>query len=480
MIATDPKLKAHLAATGRVDVRTGKGSKSPKATMAEQAPAEAPAAQTAAEVTRKPPEDIEAYYESSKGCFWSPNGKGQWQQFNTDALSCMLKNRGYFHLRVMGQSATEVEQFMHQVRFWRSIDWAGELAGWPCGRHTIAGMDVLITRSNSPVKPARGSYPLIRSFFKSLLGNEQLPYFLGWLKGSLQSQEEGYPFRPGQLVAFCGNVNSGKSFAQTLVTAILGGRKGDPKDFLAGDTTFTADFFKAEHLEIEDKALKDFSHAKRRAFAANLKGLIANQDQKVHPKGKEASLLPVGTRITLSCNDAPEALAILPALDVDIQDKVLYFLCREGDLPMRHKPDMTRKQQLDMFLAELPALVYFLRRWKIPADIRDKGNRFTVAAYHNPEIISRLQDLTPEQRLLQLLEILPVKWPESGIFSGTAAEIEQWMRGADLSRLLDRVLTYNASMGYLLSKIAKEGEERIKRVASNDRKNRFQILREEL
>lgn len=429
---------------------------------------------------RKPPEIIEAYFEAPRSCFWAINGKNQWQQFNTDGMSRMLKTLGYFATTNKGDTASEIDGFLHKICFWKSVDWAGELGGWQVGRQEIGGLDVLVTRGNRPIKPKRGNYPLIRSFFKTLLGNKQLPYFLGWVKGSLQSLREGYPFRPGQLVAFAGGVNCGKSFAQLLVTHLLGGRQGDPTSFLVDKTEFNSDFLKAEHLCIEDRALKDFSYARRRNFAANLKGMIVNQDQRVHPKGKEATLLPVGSRITLSCNDSPEALAILPALDRDVADKLLYFRCGEGALPMRSNLTMTRKEQLDMFLAELPALVWWLDHWKIPKEILDPGNRFSVAAFHNEEIVEQIQHLSPEQRLLELLEVLELKWPPDGVYTGTAADIERWMRAGDPARLLDRILTYNASMGTLLAKIAKEGEERIKILPVTERRHRYQICKSEL
>jgi hypothetical protein len=238
-----------------------------------------------------------------------------------------------------------------------------------------------------------------------------------------------------------------------------------------GTTDFTADFFRAEHLFVEDKALKDFSHSKRRAFAANLKGLIVNQDQKIHPKGKEASLLPVGTRITLSCNDAPEALAILPALDRDVADKVIYLLCEKGELPMRKDRTITRADQFRMFVNELPAFCYWLDRWQIPESILDPGNRFTVGSFHHKEIVARLQNLSNEERLLYLLEVLPLSWDVNFCFAGTPSEIEQWMREKDDARQLDRIVTYNGSVGLMLGKISAYEHERILREHTEGRES---------
>lgn len=392
----------------------------------------------------------------------------------------MLKNRGYYSDKKKDETCSEVDAFLHQVRFWKVVDWAGELAGWSVGKNTIGGLEVLVTRGRQPVVPKKGDYPHLRTFLRSLLGQKQLPYFLGWLKGSLDSLKEGCPFRPGQMIAFCGPVDCGKSFAQKLVTEILGGRQGDPTQFLLGEEKQNGDFLKAEHLLIEDKALKDFSHAKRRAFAANLKGMIVNSDQRIRCMFKDAVLLPVCMRLTLSCNDAPEALAILPALDSDVQDKVIYFLCGLGELPMRKKRQMTRSEQQKLLFDEVPALVYWLHHWKIPPTVLDPKNRFTVREYHHPEIVDRLLQLTPEERLLHLLQVLPVQWPPSGIMRGNAFEIEGWMRAADKNNQMDRLITYTAQMGTLLAKISREGEERIRIVKSSSKHLCYEICRDEL
>jgi len=429
---------------------------------------------------RKPPEQFETYYESGRSCFWTKNANQEWQRFTTDELGCMLRVRGFSTKSYDGYGASEADRFIHQIRFERSVNWAGELGGWPAGVHQVGGSKILITRGYRSIRPKRGPYPLIRNFLKTLLPSPQLSYFLGWLKGSLDSLDEGFPFRPGQLVAFCGPVNCGKSFAQTLVTEVLGGRKGDPTDYLLGNTAFTGDFFKAEHLAIEDRSLRDFSSARRRTFAANLKGLVVNSEQRIHPKGKEAFLLPVGTRITLSCNDAPAALAILPALDVDVADKVLYFLCEEGELPMRNKKSMTRAEQYAAIIAELPAFLWYLRQIEIPRSLRDKGNRFTVRAWHHETIVNSLDDLEPHQRLLQLLEVLELPWPSDGVKKGTAPQIEHWMRKVDVARQLDRLLTYDNAMGVLLSKIAKDDDPRVKIKGKQGRHHVYLIYKDEL
>lgn len=429
---------------------------------------------------REPPPEIEAYYESGKGCFWTKNGKDQWQKFGSDEMTCYLKTKGYLSKPIDGRPYSEVEDYLHRVRFHLAVDWAGELAGWDAGRHKIGNRDILITRSRVPVEPAKGDFPLILSFFETLLGKNQYLTFKGWLKGRLEALRQGYPFRPGQLVAFCGLDDCGKSFAQRLITDILGGRAGDPTQYLVGETSFTDDFLKAEHNSVEDKALKDFSHAKRRHFAANLKTMVVNEDHRVHAKGKGAELLPVCISTTISCNDAPEAMAILPALDRDVAQKVIYFLCAEGELPMRNNRKMERIEQLSLFRREIPALIHYLERWQIPNSVVDPGNRFHVRAFHHPTIVGALSKLTPSERLLNLLEVIELPWDLDDAYKGTAAQVESAIRRRDPHGLLDRILNYTTPLGVLLAGIAKqEGEERIRIIAEKGKSHVYAIYKNE-
>lgn len=426
---------------------------------------------------RPKPAKVETYYEMNGGAYWTQNGKREWQRCSVDEMTRILKVAGYWHKPSENENMSPIERYLNYALFHNSLHWAGELGGWPVGPHTLGETRILIVRGRRPIVPKRGPFPRLRRFLKTLLGKEQITYFLGWLKGSLAAFEAGPPFRPGQLLALCGESGCGKSFLQRLITAIFGGRQGDPTKFLVGESRFTGTFLHAEHLLIEDKALKDFTNAKRRDFANNLKTLAVNQSQDVERKGKDANLFPVGTRITLSCNDDPAAIAILPALDSDIKGKVIYLMCKPATLPIHKNPRMTWARQEALLLGELPAFLHWLEEWEVPNAIRDKV-RFSVKAYHHPAIVAALQQLTPEQRLLQLFEVLPLSWPDKRVKSGSANQIEQWLRKHDEHHQLDRLLTYNTKLSHLLSKLAQIGEERIK-VNDKGNVNIYEIYQDE-
>ena len=53
-------------------------------------------------------------------------------------------------------------------------------------------------------------------------------------------------------------------------------------------------------------------------------------------------------------------------------------------------------------VSELPAFLHFLECWTIPAGIADA--RYGVSAFQHPEIVEKLDETTPEIRLLEMID----------------------------------------------------------------------------
>ena len=84
-----------------------------------------------------------------------------------------------------------------------------------------------------------------------------------------------------------------------------------PYLYMTGKTTFNADLFGAEHLMVEDEA-ESIDIRARRYFGAKIKEIAVNVDQHCHGKGKTALTLTPVWRMTLSLNDEPERMQVLP------------------------------------------------------------------------------------------------------------------------------------------------------------------------
>ena len=129
--------------------------------------------------------------------------------------------------------------------------------------------------------------------------------------------------RPGQVVAFCGPKECGKTLTQDLIiTPILGGAAAEPYRYAIGRTEFNEDQFSAAHLKISDQK----SPRNRGDIQDFIRRVAFNEDEQFHPKNRSATLLPIFRRMTISCNESEEDLAIIPPIN-DLEDKLMLFKC---------------------------------------------------------------------------------------------------------------------------------------------------------
>jgi len=209
-----------------------KKAKTPPAAKATAAAADTPAA--------RDPVPVDVYFEPAREKFWTKNGSEEWMPINKTALDMILRNNWYSQYDKLTNSLTKVEEKMLNVMMHHSVKYAGELAGWSPGCHTICGNRVLISRGPNLPTPKRGTWPHIFRFLNELLGDES-KYFYAWMRAAFQSMREGAPFAPGQMLAVAGPVGCGKSLLQKLVTVMLGGRMAKPYQYLMGLTPFNGD-----------------------------------------------------------------------------------------------------------------------------------------------------------------------------------------------------------------------------------------------
>ena len=173
------------------------------------------------------------------------------------------------------------------------------------------------------------------AFLKNLLTTsdcDQLPHVFGWLKVAYESLASGRN-RPGQALALAGPPASGKSLAQNLFTEILGGRAAKPYRYMSGGTDFNGDLFACEHLMIEDD-IGTTDIRSRRNFGTRIKEFTVNQVQSCHPKQRPAISLTPFWRLSISLNEEPENLLILPPFDESLRDKIILLKTNRCPMPM--------------------------------------------------------------------------------------------------------------------------------------------------
>lgn len=401
------------------------------------------------------------YYQPHEGSYWKTDANGKWIKINEG--SAMLEIRAAGFDAKSPADLSEAERCRLDIQTRQNVIYAAPLAGYRAGHYRINENDILVTESPRSIVPCAGEWPTLRQLFQGMFadpGHDQLSYFYGWLKRGLEATRRGQ-WLPGQALAMAGPVNSGKSVTQSLITELLGGRSAKPYLYMTGGTTFNGDLFRAEHLMVEDEAeSKDFRA--RRHFAASIKGIAVNRDHYCHPKNKQALTLTPIWRLTISLNDNPERLLVLPPLDDDVADKVILLKAKACEMPM----PTTTPAELEAFwqrlTGELPAFVAFLEAWEIPENLRSP--RFGITHFHHPDVVEVLRHSAPEHRLLDLIDLglnfregmtLSQHAEACSAWEGTALELERWLTrdGSPVAREAAKLLSYQTTCGTLLGRL---------------------------
>jgi hypothetical protein len=413
---------------------------------------------------KQKPKLPEAYYDPKGGCYWILDNRGRWMTVNETSLSRILKSAGVSPLVQGGKLISPLDSSITKLQTTKNVDYAGPLAGYTAGCYEIQGSRVLVTDSPKLVVPVRGDWTLLESVFKNMLDDadfDQRRYFYGWTKVGFEALRNGQP-RAGQALVLAGPGDCGKSLVQNILTQVFGGRSAKPYQCMTGATTFNADLFQAEHLMIEDETAAHDIRA-RRNLGQQIKNITVNESQRCHAKNRTpVSLLPFW-RLTISVNDEPENLMVLPPMDVSIEDKIILLKAVRKPMPWPTETDEQRGKFWAALMAQLPAFLDFLLSWEIPTEIRSQ--RFGVTHFHHPEILAALDGLAPEHRLLRLIDT-GVPFGSNGDrreWRGTAADLESILRnGENGSRQLATELFYFPSAcGVYLAKLEKKHPDRV-------------------
>lgn len=417
------------------------------------------------------PVPVDVYFEPSREKFWTKNGTGEWMPINKTALDMILRSNWYSQYEKLTNSLTKVEEKMLSVMMHHSVKYAGELAGWTPGVHTICGNRVLISRGAAIPEPKRGNWAYIKKFIAELLGDEG-KYFYSWMRAAYKSLRGGSPFAPGQLLAIAGPVGCGKSLLQKLITIMLGGRMAKPYQYLMGLTPFNGDLISSEHLVLDDEVGKSDIKS-RRHFGAMIKSTVANQQISAHPKGGKPFTTEPFWRISLSLNDEPESLMILPPLDSDIEDKVLLLRASKASVPYPSKALPTMQSYWEQLVSEVPAYLFALLKWEIPEPLRDI--RFGVKAYQNRDLLISLSSLSPESKLWSLILQSGIIGANTKLWTGTQIDLERELQASSVAKQFEQLCTWATACGTYLSRLAKTMPKNVEREVGPGNKNIYHL-----
>lgn len=386
------------------------------------------------------PADFTAYYDSERSTFWLQDDHGVWIKMNKDMLRDFMEVR----FKLTRKDAFALKSFFVDCATKRNVIYAGPLAGHPCGPLQTHGRRILVTDSPTFLEPRPGPFPTFSAFLQNLLCDpviDQRPYFYGWLKIAILALRAKRR-APGQCLVIAGPRDCGKSFLQNLLTPLLGGRAAKPYQHMAGETSFNRELFGAEHLMIED-VVASTDIRSRRAFGNKLKEFTVNELQTCHGKFLENINVFPFWRISITVNDEPENLMVLPPLDHSVADKFILLRASDAKIPTNIDRDTYHKTISD----ELPHFLHWLLNdFQLPADLWDR--RFGMKHYHHPVLLAAINDMSPETQLQILIEtyLFPQGVNE---WTGTAEELRIALSNRDRDAVRQLLSWSNATGTYL-------------------------------
>jgi hypothetical protein len=315
---------------------------------------------------------------------------GQWRGKARQDVLLELSARGLDRTKQKGQTMSDADRALHHIQNTNRIDGAAPLIYRPKGIVDVSGLQILNTNSLQPVQPAEGDYgpedfPFMWKFVNGLFvrvdGQDPLSHWLAWWKRSYVAILEHRPLM-GQAVFLCGPISNGKTlWCYRMLAPSLGGRVVNPYDFFTKKTDFTDELFGSALWAINDEESPD--ERSKLAMQAKLKSCVVNPEQTYHPKFRTKLSLPWQGRIVVTLNNGPTSVGMLPEINDETRDKLMFFATRafDGVFP--------EEQILEaQIAAELPKFLSWLLKWKAPEAVT-KGalTRMGVQSYFDPGLL---------------------------------------------------------------------------------------------
>lgn len=405
------------------------------------------------------------YYDSARMSFWTQNDRGGWIMVNNTAVRRDLIERGYRTKAQNNECLSQIDSLLNALQQSHDVDYAGSLAGYPAGVYFINEKRILVRDSPKLINPKPGECPLLQGIITNMLGPQQQVYLFGWLKVAIEALYS-HTYRPGQVLTLAGPRSCGKSLLQNLFTVMLGNRSAKPHRYMSGLTPFNGDLIGCEHLIIEDEEASTDIRA-RRHFGTKIKEICANRDQSCHEKHRQALTLSPFWRLSISVNDEPENLLILPLIEESIENKLIILKAERHPMPRETVTDDQRKAFWDAFCAELPHFVHFLTQFEIPPELISQ--RYGITHFQHPDILEALGALSPETRLLEIIEAELFSSPVPGPWTGLTSELERKLQAdsSEVKHEAKKLFSFPTACGTYLGRLRKTHPERFESEHTN-------------
>ena len=128
-------------------------------------------------------------------------------------------------------------------------------------------------------------------------------------------------------------------------------------------------------------------------------------------------------------------------------------------MPMKSDSPRCRVEFWDGIRAEIPSFAKFIEEYVIPEELQE--SRFGIKAYQHPDLVEILKEMTHENRLMALMEIIVI--PENGSWKGTLEELETALfEDSTFKRQIEKLLYYPTALLTYIRRLQKSMPERVR------------------
>jgi hypothetical protein len=270
----------------------------------------------------------------------------------------------------------------------------------------------------TPIKPSNltdkswgKEFPTIAKWAEDMFGEDQLKWELAWLSYAYKNALKGSP-QKGHCHVLVGPPNCGKTMWNTKILGALFGGHMKCSEYLVGKTDFNDHLFECGMWTVDDEAgTSGESHVQ---FSSKIKEFVANDTFVVNAKFKKSGRVYWRGRMSITLNNDPMSMRMLPDLDMSTRDKLMVFNCNRFTGFDDSLPGKVTK--------ELPYFAAWLNEHVVPEEMREY--RFGVKAYLSPIIEGAAQADGKYSHIVELLEIFRDTQLEKGEeWCGTCSEL---------------------------------------------------------
>ena len=136
-------------------------------------------------------------------------------------------------------------------------------------------------------------------------------------------------------------------------------------------------------------------------------------------------------------------------------------------MPMKSDSPRSRVEFWDGVRAEIPSFAKFIEEYVIPENLQE--SRFGIKAFQHPDLVEILKEMTHENRLMALMEIIVI--PENGTWKGTLEELETaLLEDSTFKRQIEKLLYYPTALLTYIRRLQKSMPERVRAYKSNNKR----------